>query len=146
MRILFVAVLAIIFFSCKSSKTAGQDDQKLLTMKRTACLGTCPVYEFTVFENRKVVYQGASNVPVEEKRTFKLKKKDFQQLKSLIKEADLFKYKDRYYQDNIHDLPTTYIYYYSDKQDKTIMDYYGAPDSLKKFETQVENLIFNSLK
>lgn len=146
MRILLVALLAITFFNCKSSQSSGKDDQKLITIKRTACLGACPAYEATIYEDGKVVYKGEANVPMEDSLNFKLKKKDLKQLKSLIKETDLLGYKDRYYQDNVHDLPTTYIFYYGDEQEKTIMDYYGAPDSLKNFESQLEKLIFDYLK
>lgn len=145
MRLIYYLVFILIaFFSCK----AGKDEQagKLLEMKRTACLGTCPVYQVIIYKDRTIEYQGEQYVPFEGSKSFKLKSKDFKRLFKLIEDAQLNRYKDKYYQDNIHDLPTTYIHYYKDDKVKSIMDYYGAPESLRIFEKEIQNFVFKYLE
>lgn len=143
MKYYFLLFLFFFSGSCKSSQNIPTEDW--LVMKRTACLGTCPVYEVKIDAAGNVVYKGVEYVPYIGEKKFKLTQEDLQQLQQMVRKADLFKYKDKYY-DNITDLPTTYITYYEGERKKEIMDYYGAPASVRAFEKKLQEIIFRYLE
>ncbi|KPL26642.1 MAG: hypothetical protein AMS23_00915, partial [Bacteroides sp. SM1_62] len=43
----------------------------------------------------------------------------------------------------VSDLPTTYITYIRDGRRKKIMDYYGAPATLRSLENRIETLVLS---
>ena len=63
-----------------------------------------------------------------------------QRIKSTFEGADFFKFAD-VYSANMTDLPTTFIYYHNGVENLKVTDYYGAPDTLKALEKDVEAFI-----
>ena len=58
-----------------------------------------------------------------------------------LDKVNFFGLQDSYYKE-VTDLPTTYITYYEGEQKKEVMDYYGAPEKLKKLEEFIQKTVF----
>lgn len=69
-----------------------------------------------------------------------LHQEDLQKIVQRFRDSNFFKFKNQY-TGNVSDLPTTYIYFKDQSNEKTIQDYYNAPEQLKELEQVVENLI-----
>ncbi len=57
-----------------------------------------------------------------------------------FRDSNFFSFKNQY-TGSMKDLPTTYLYFKDQVNEKTIQDYYNAPRLLKDLEQVVENLI-----
>lgn len=122
--------------------TWSRTDQKhvIISMTKTQCFGACPAYEFELYSDRTASYNGLAFTERKGEWEARLNKKQFDSIIKEFEESDFFKFEDRYYSD-ITDLPTTYLFYSDGTSEKKVMDYYGAPDELKKLEEKVEELI-----
>ena len=62
-------LLAVIMITagCTGNKTPTPEELKdvIITLERTECFGTCPVYRLTVHGDGRVVYEGIRFVEVE---------------------------------------------------------------------------------
>jgi uncharacterized protein DUF6438 len=121
-------VLIIAFFAiqCKntSQHSSIQSDSHLFSLKTSECMGTCPVYTFTVFPDGTCTYQGFANV--DKLGTFNgtISTEQLNQFKSVISTSDFF----NIIIDNnslVKDLPSTYLFYNDGNKQKTIT-YYNA--------------------
>ncbi len=57
-----------------------------------------------------------------------------------FKNANFFAF-EKAYRAAVSDLPTTYLFFSHEGKSKKIMDYYGAPESLKTLENLVADLV-----
>jgi hypothetical protein len=67
-----------------------------LTMERTACYGTCPVYSVKVLPDGKIVFDGEKDTAVTGQAKADLTKEKKAQLIEAIDNADFFSLKDSY--------------------------------------------------
>ena len=109
-------------------------------MKKTICYGTCPAYEIKIYDNLKVSLKGEMYLDQIGSFEAKISKARFSELIQLFSEANFFEFENKYYE-AFSDLPTTYILFSHNGQSKEIMDYYGAPEALKKLEEEVARLL-----
>jgi hypothetical protein len=116
-----------------------------ITLERTACYGTCPVYKVVINKNGDVDYEGIAFVAIEGKRKWTLKPKKIEQLVKLIKEFDFKNFQYNPKGPCCTDLPfciTTVKFL--DGTVKEIDHYLGYPefrDSLEKFEDNIDRII-----
>jgi len=88
MKKLLILVL-IGMFSCKSSKSGiMENNQKeaMLFYSKGPCLGKCPVYDFTIFSDGTLIYNGISKVEKKGQLNGKLTSKQLSDLKAILKE------------------------------------------------------------
>ena len=146
MRFLFLIVLSIFLFSsCKSSKDAtkagsSQERVLLISMKKTACYGTCPVYELQIYSDLAVNLKGEMHLDKIGIFEAKISRGRLEQIQTMFREADFFSFQDKY-SEKITDLPTTYVYFNDSGQEKKVMDYYGAPEALKNLEKELSSFL-----
>lgn len=134
-------VPGLFFTTCVSKKELSERDI-IITIKATACMGSCPVFRAEIYNSGYIFYEGIKFVDNIGLYTGKLSKKNLEELKIAFKEAGFFVLKDEYVEPWT-DLPTVYLYYSDGKNHKKIKDYYGAPDKLKVLERKVVNIIEN---
>lgn len=151
-KILFVFLSIFLIVTCKSQKTvrdkASDESSEIIiskpkiifTLRTTACYGTCPVYNVTVFDNDSLIYDGQYHVNVQGQVSKKLKKGTVVALREQFMAADFFEFKD-VYEKPITDLPTTYISFTYQEKTKEIKDYVGSPSTLKELETLIKKLV-----
>jgi hypothetical protein len=130
---------------CSSNlKTEGA----VITMERTACYGTCPVYTLMIKGDGSVVYEGKDFVKVKGKQTSNISEDDVKQLIDEFYEMDYFSLEDSYtYKVNkdgirtlVQDLPTTKTSITIEGKTKSVENYYGAPEKLKVLEDKIDEM------
>jgi hypothetical protein len=141
MRSLSVLFIFLII-SCNTVSKSTKDELNQLTisLEKTACFGTCPVFKIKIFKNGKGIFEGKKCVKKTGLIDFKLSQKEIQKI--LVK-AENIKFSEMLdeYSEKITDLPTTYIQI----KEKKIKDYFGAPKKLKDLETLIEEIVLNKL-
>lgn len=114
---------------------------KIISINRGACFGTCPIYFISIFSDRSAIYHGKKFVEKIGKIEFKLSEKE---INSILQKANKINYcqlEDEYFE-NISDLPRTYVQIF----DKKVLDYYGSPKELKELEELIEDICFRYIK
>ena len=145
MRYLFTYMLLLFLMSCQTSKkgldaSTVKNNGLVISMKKTICYGTCPAYEIKIYDNLKVSLKGEKYLDLIGSFEAKISKSRLSELSQMFSEANFFEFENKYYK-AFSDLPTTYILFSQDGQSKEIMDYYGAPEVLKKLEEEVAMLL-----
>ncbi len=139
MRNLLILVFILSLFSCRATKEE-MDTSVVISMQKTKCFGACPVYTIDIYESGMVYFNGKENVDKIGEFKIRLSKKELNRLIDLFTENRFFDLQDKYVSD-VSDLPTTYIYFSHNGKRKRIMDYDGAPQNLKKLESEVSQLV-----
>ncbi len=132
-------ILMVLFFGCKAAQV-NTEGARVVYMKKTPCMGTCPNYDISIFSNGNVVLNAREHVGMEGTFNAKLTDNQFASLMEAFESNDFFSYRDSY-KSNKTDLPTTTISFKQDGKEKTIVDYDGAPQSLKDLEQKVDDLL-----
>ena len=129
----------VLFFGCKAAQV-NSDDLRVIYMKKTPCMGTCPNYEISIFSNGNVVLNAKEHVGMKGQFTSKLSNKELAALINAFEENNFSAYENAY-KSNRTDLPTTTVTFKNEEMEKTVVDYDGAPESLKELEAKVHALI-----
>ena len=85
-------------------------NNRLISIKKTACFGDCPVYSFSITKDGKPIFNGKQFVVEEGKHEFELSEKELQTLIDKIQNSDFSKLAESYDDPRIQDLPTTFIF------------------------------------
>src|ERR1700730_2925658 len=110
-----------------------------ISLERTACFGTCPVYTLTVYSDGKVEYEGKEHVKEKGARSSKIDEKLFLRLLEKADEIGFFKLNDRY-EGRVTDLPTRITTVTKGDVSKTVRNYYGGPKGLHDFEQLIDHV------
>ena len=110
-----------------------------ISLERTACFGTCPVYKLTVYSDGKVEYEGKDHVKEKGSRSSKIEEKLFLRLMKKVDEIGFFKLNDRY-EGRITDLPTRITTVTKGDVSKTVRNYYGGPKDLYDLEQLIDEV------
>jgi hypothetical protein len=137
------------YFDFVNNITSDSSSAKI-TLQRTQCFGSCPVYAIAIFEDGKVQYYGKMNV---EKIGLHLSTISLDELNSLVTFAKLKDYpslNDSYttkadtaedgtiYQISVSDLPTQITSLKIDGIRKIVRNYFGGPSWLTEFENKID--------
>ena len=152
MRALSVSVFLLAF--CYSGLAAAPLPSQIdsISLERTACHGTCPVYTVTVRHDGTVTYDGKEFVKVAGRRTRKIPVEQFQKLAREVERIGFYAFKTEYsYKENadgsaefITDMPTTFTTVQAGKLQKRVKNYYGGPDSLARLEKLIDKVTGSS--
>ena len=131
-----------ILLSCGLPKKANTSEIELIiSLQRTACFGTCPIYKIEIFSDGSGIYTGTRFVENIGITKFSLSET---QLNLILTKAEAigFTSMKEEYSEPISDLPTTFIQI----KDKKIRDYTGAPKTLKNLENLIDQLYQKAIK
>ncbi len=144
-----VLVLGLIISGCASrletptTSPAGDPFSDLvITMERTACHGTCPIYKLTIQGNGTVIYEGQDFVQVKGKQTASLSPAQIQELVSAFERAKFFTLSD-YTHEDATDSPSVITSITLKGKTKNVNHYYGdnaAPQSLFDLESKIDEV------
>jgi hypothetical protein len=120
----------------------------LITMQRTACFGTCPVYQLTIYGDGRVVYAGTAYVAVQDSRTAQLTPAQVQQLLAAFEKANFFELKNEYTV-NATDLPGVLTSITWNGRNKKVWHYGAidqselnpAPAALTELENTIDEIV-----
>ena len=116
------------------------DNSLLISLEKTRCFGTCPVFTLEIYDDGAAILRGEENFDKIGEYRAALSKK---QVKELVKEfrgKGFFAFEDSY-SSSASDLPTTYLSFTDKGITKKITDYDQAPESLRELESKVESYI-----
>ena len=127
-------ILITLFFSCQvSNDLINKNPEKIISLERTACFGSCPIYKIEIFTNGNGTYTGKQFVENLGVINFKISTKKIQEIINYAEDIDFFKMEDRYYEP-ISDLPTTITII----KEKKIINYSGGPKQLRLLEKLID--------
>src|SRR3982751_1541119 len=84
---------------------AAHGTQPVITLERTACFGTCPVYTVTIYTDGTVIYNGTQFVDVKGEQTSTIDPATVEQLVAGFEAAGYFDWNDSYTDMHITDQP-----------------------------------------
>jgi hypothetical protein len=119
-----------------------------ITLERTACYGTCPVYKVTLQSDGTVAYLGTQFVKVLGKRSHRISLNRFRQLARAIQRMNFFALESEYsHKTNadgsigtVTDLPSRITTVEAGDQRKTVRNYYGGPETLTRLEDLIDQI------
>jgi len=102
----------------------SEHDSLLFSLRRTACLGNCPVFTLDVYYDGWVKYVGKNYVDLMGIYTGNLSKNQISYIKKAFSDAGFYKFKNQY-NDGRLDIPATIIEY-------------NGPGGIKKVEARTD--------
>ena len=146
MKTLLMAVVLILIpaltATAQTSSSPDADQITEVTLERTGCFGTCPIYKVTLKRDGTLIYEGKRFVQM--MGTYKGRAYDFGRLARFILSEDYFNLKDDY-SAPVTDLPSTITSVVRGGQRKTIRDYGGvAPIGLWGIEMSIDGILKNA--
>ncbi len=134
----------LVLFACGSSKKGTEikeiNKELIISLERTPCYGTCPIYKIKIFSDGSAFYHGERFVEKIGNYEFSVSKETLNYILKKADEIGFFELEDKYTA-NITDLPKTITFIKNGKHKKRVVDYYGAPKILKEFESLVDGCI-----
>lgn len=118
------------------------DDHKslLFSLKRTPCLGTCPVYKLEVYTDGFVRYNGKNYVNLIGDYSGVLNPEQITEVENLFINADFYAFQAEY-NDGRLDIPATIIEYFGPEGDKKVEARTEIPKNFRVLATELEKLI-----
>lgn len=128
----------------------------LITLKRSACYGTCPDYTLTVSADGTVTFEGREYVKTKGVVKANLPPEKLRQLIALFDEAKYFSFKDKYQTEEDGcpevwtDYPSAVTSIRINGKSKTVSHYLGCqdgrakliyPKGLNKLENQIDEIV-----
>jgi hypothetical protein len=141
---ILIAVLIFTAGCARQTPTPSDLDEVVITLERTACFGTCPVYKLTVRGDGIVIYEGLRFVKIEGTITTTINEEKIRQLVSEFQRIDYFSLKDSYEQHNATDMPSAITSMTINGKKKTVSHYHGdfsAPKQLTKLEDRIDEIV-----
>jgi (2Fe-2S) ferredoxin len=144
--ITILIALMLIAVGCTPPQTPTPSDLKevVITLERTECFGTCPVYSLTVYGYGAVIYEGIRFAQVQGTIQTTISEDKIIQLVSEFQKIDYFSLRDSYEERNATDMPSALTSLTIDGRKKTIRHYHGdfsAPKELTELEDKIDEII-----
>ncbi|MEZ4932349.1 MAG: DUF6438 domain-containing protein [Saprospiraceae bacterium] len=134
--------LVLLVASCEPPDPYLYDATATIELKKDPCFGFCPVYSIKIDGKGNATYDGQKNVEKVGTWYQTLSPEETNDLFDAFENADFWQFENEYTA-QVTDLPTTWVTFILDEKNKTIKDYYGAPEGLKKLESMVEAIVEN---
>ena len=150
MKPITIAVLCLALAACSLAGPASPTPDysgAIITLERTPCFGSCPIYKLTIYGDGRVEYVGTQFVAVAGPRSDTLTAGQVRELFGAFELAGYFKLADEYMAP-VTDLPTTITSLTLGGQSKTVSNYGGcmidmpnkAPQALCDLETKIDTI------
>jgi hypothetical protein len=131
---------------CTTLAIVAQQPEPVITLRRTACLGTCPVYSVEIFDDGFVRYTGIEFVQYKGEQRAVIPREAVENLVASFLRADYFALQDSYdicrNSDGtftiVSDLPTAYTSLRFGQRKKAVRNYVCAPRRLTSLEAEID--------
>jgi hypothetical protein len=111
-----------------------------ITLTRTMCFGTCPVYTVEIDGDGSVVYNGGNFVVERGERRAKIAPEQVRALYEAFRKAEFFWLLDGYHS-GVTDMPTQTLTIAFDGRSKQVVDYAGAMIGMPRGVGELERLV-----
>jgi hypothetical protein len=140
-----------LFLLAAATLSIGQTtppNQPVISLERTACLGTCPVYKLAIYKDGSAVYEGKEYVRVRGMEKYRIDADAVRRLVGKFVAADYFSFESKYVSIKqaddtemfVTDLPSTYTSFAWEGRNKEVDDYVGAPKALRELENEIDRV------
>jgi len=144
------AMIPKAIFVGQTGKSSTNEDQ--ITLERTACFGTCPVYKLTIKSDGSVMFQGERFTKTTGPATGKISASDFRALVNEFNQVDYFSLADAYLPgtkecpNRITDMPSATTSIRLNGRTKAVAHYYGcgsegAVGKLTALEKRIDEVV-----
>jgi hypothetical protein len=145
---LILLIAPITATSCTGNQTATPASPDLedvvITLERTACHGTCPVYKLTIYGSGTVIYEGRYYVKTTGNVESTINEGKIEQLVAEFEKIDYFSLNDSYEERVITDAPSAITSTTLGGETKSITHYHGdlnAPEELEELEDKIDEVV-----
>lgn len=140
------AVFAALSAAASQGPTRVVPDDFHISLGRTTCLGECPAYAVSIDAKGNVTYEGKKFVRVEGRHTARISIAAVATLVEAVNRVRFFDLEDEYLfirtadggAIHVSDRPTTAVTVTLGGRSKGVLDYVGAPQSLRELEQQID--------
>ena len=147
-KVLLAGLLAILVLATAANHTYAQASPVAITLERTACFGSCPIYAITIYEDGTVKYTGTKFVDVMGEQTSQIDPAIVKQMVAAFEAAGYFDWKEAYDTMNVTDMPYIITSVTSNGKTHKITRYVGdgsAPLALPFLETWIDDMTNSQL-
>jgi hypothetical protein len=148
MNKLKLTILVLISILGVASVNAQDKSSVAITLERTACFGTCPIYTISIFDNGDVIYKGDKFVDVVGEQTSQIDPETVKAMVAAFEKPGYFDWKEAYDTQTVTDLPTIITSVTRNGQTHKITRYAGdssAPLALPFLEQWIDTMTNSSL-
>jgi hypothetical protein len=146
--LLLRAAIFIALVSACAFRAVAQEREPVITLRRTACYGTCPVYSLEIFGEGFIRYVGTEFVQYTGERRAVIPREAVENLVASFLKANYFALQDSYetYRApdgtfwHVTDLSTTYTSLRVGTRKKLVRDCAFAPKRLRDLEAEVDKV------
>ena len=138
----YVLVFSLLLFaSCNTTKEISElnENDIVLSLKKSGCFGNCPVYTFNIYEGGYCEFIGKQNTNKIGTHSRQLEKDEYKALVKSFKESNFHDFQDMY-ESNIADLPLMTISYNDGKVLKTVKGKRERPEELHRLQFKLEKI------
>jgi hypothetical protein len=139
--------IIVVITSCKvtrkTTETGIDEPKSTLTIAFYQTSGNNaldPEYSIELFSNKQMVLEAKRNLDKSGKYMRTLSTNEYKQLLQAFVNADFFEFKTEY-TDTVSNLPTRYLYFAHEGQEKKVKDYSGAPETLTQLEYSIQSFL-----
>ncbi|MCJ8167079.1 DUF6438 domain-containing protein [Pontibacter sp. E15-1] len=144
---LLLLLLALMAAGCSKSAarqqaTTGQKPaEPVLLFQKTPCLGLCPAYNATIYQNGQVAYVPFRNALAQDTLQLQLTPQEVQQFTQKLNDLAYTTLQKSYLSD-WSDISSTYLTFYAQgKQTKRVKHEEGGPERLIQFIAWLDELL-----
>lgn len=120
----------------------------VITLARSACYGSCPVYKVEIHGDGAVTFKGIEYVTAQGTRRYKIPAERVRELVAEFYKIDFFALKDEYTHvelpggliEEVTDLPSTTVTISIGGRTKSVLDYYGTPPQVRQLEDKIDEV------
>ena len=145
LTLVLISLVIVLIAGCTGNQNNTSNlDGVVITLERTACFGTCPVYTLTINGDGTVIYEGKDFVKTGGRAETAISQDKVKQLISEFEKVDYFSLNDSYTERTITDAQTVITSITIDGKTKTIEHYYGdfsAPKQLTELEDKIDEIV-----
>lgn len=142
------SLLVLMVFSITSTNAQEPWSEAVITLERSACFGTCPVYMVSILEDGTVIYEGDRFVSVTGTQIGEIPPETVGLMVTAFYEAGYFEWNESYDQQTVSDLPTVITSVTSAGTTHRIIRYTGdntAPLALPFLELWIDAMTHTAL-
>lgn len=139
MKTFFFALASFVLLSASKCARTAEDTSSLVELQSGACFGFCPVFQLTALNNGLVRYEGTRFVEKEGRDSFKLTPDELKQLKTKVKEVNLWQYPDDIKTDVV-DAPFVTLVTWEGDKSKSVRGSIDRPAPLLELENLLKDL------
>jgi len=145
--IILFTFLSLAFFSCGKSRKATQEKVETgtpadleVSMERTPCFGTCPVYKVEIAQDGVLSWSGIRFTERKDVWQRQLSTNEKANLWIEIQKSGYFSLQNEYDEHQIADAPSVLLKIKALGTEHSIKDRMGAPESLRNLENYIDTL------